>query len=481
MGKSDKTVTKSDGSIFSGTFTQLLATISGSLFAISDGMTYGWTAPMMPYLISEESHIKTTKSEVELLETILMVGSFCGLPTTIYLVDKIGRKKSLLLAAFSSLIGWLVIAFADKMIYIHVVRFFFGVIGNMSFVSMPMYIAEIAESKIRGFLASVVYLQMLIGFVIVYSVGPYLPFYVAPIIGIVVLITELCVFSWMPESPYYLLYKNKHEQAEKSMEYFRPGKDISLELKQITKAIERQKTEKGGIKDIIMVKSNRKAIIIMTVLNGGQHIVAISVILMNLHDILNSAGSIYMDSSHAGILFSVIMLVFANFASLQVDRYGRKALLLLSTTLTGFCLLAIAVYFNLMLANYDVVNVSWIPIASVMIYAATFKIGLGVVPIVITAEIFPAKVKALGMTIADAMYVIGSIISIQLYTWLESSYGKHVPFYVFTVGSFCIALFILKYLPETKGKTLEEIQFLLKGERYIPTSKSDPLINGQDV
>ncbi|CAH1102743.1 unnamed protein product [Psylliodes chrysocephalus] len=463
---------------FKGTLTQLLATISGSLFAVSDGMTYGWTAPMLPYLISENSHIKTTKEEVEWLETTLMVGSFCGLPITIYLVDKIGRKKSLLLAAVTSLIGWTVIALANKMVYLHVARFFFGVIGNMSFVSMPMYIAEIAESKIRGFLASVVYLQMLVGFVILYSVGPYLPFYVTPIIAGVVLIIELCIFSWMPESPYYLLFMNKYDEAKKSLQYFRPNMDITLELKNITKAIERQKTEKGRIQDVIMVKSNRKAIIIMAVLNGGQHIVAISVILMNLHVILNSAGSIYMDSAHAGILFAVIMLISAKIASLQVDKYGRKALLLLSTVLTAFCLLALAVYFNLKQLNYDVAKVSWIPIVSVMIYAATFKIGLGIVPIVITAEIFPAKIKALGMTIADAFYVIGAIISIQLYTWLEYSYGMHAPFYVFTIGSFLIAIFIVKCIPETKGKTLEEIQFLLKGEDYLTMTKSDPLLNG---
>lgn len=467
---------KNGNSIFSGTFTQLLASVSGSLFAISDGMTYGWTAPMLPYLVSEKSHIKTTKEEVEWLETILMVGSFCGLPTTIYLVDKIGRRKSLLLAALASLIGWIIIGLANNMIYLYVVRFMFGMIGNMSFVSMPMYIAEIAESKIRGFLASIVYLQMLVGFVIVYSVGPYLPFYTTPIVGGVVLVCELLIFWWVPESPYYLLFKNRPDEARTSLQYFRPGKDVTIELKEITRAIERQKSEKGRFQDIILVKSNRKAILIMTVLNGGQHIVAISVILMNLHVILNSAGSIYMDSAHAGIVFSVIMLVSANVASFQVDKYGRKALLLVSTVLTGFCLLSIAIYFNLKLTYYDVRSVSWIPIVSVMIYACTFKLGLGIVPIVITAEIFPAKIKAMGMTIADAMYVIGAIISVQLYIWLESAYGMHVPFYVFTIGSFSIAIFIVYYVPETKGKTLEEIQLLLKGEKYIPSHKSDPLL-----
>ncbi|CAG9817087.1 unnamed protein product [Phaedon cochleariae] len=376
-----------------------------TLFAISDGMSYGWTAPIIPYLISNSSHLATTKYEAEWLETDLMLGSFCGLPTTIYLVDKIGRKRSLLLATCCSLFGWIVIAVANKMVYIHVVRFLFGMSANMSFVAAPMYIAEIADSKIRGLLSSIVYLMMLVGFVIVYSVGPFLPFYVTSVVGCIVLITELSIFSFMPESPYYLLFKNKPELARRSLEYFRPNCNVTIELEDITEAIERQKTERGRIMDIILVKSNRKAIIIMTILNGGQHLVAISVILMNLHMILESAGSIYMDSSHAAILFSVIMVISAQIAALQVDKYGRKALLLISTVLTGFCLLAIAIYFHLKIAGYDVRGVSWIPIVAVMVYAATFKLGLGIVPIVITAEIFPAKMKAIGMTVSDAILI----------------------------------------------------------------------------
>nr|CAH7714183.1 unnamed protein product [Callosobruchus chinensis] len=426
-------------------------------------MNYGWTSPIIPYLVSDESHIKTTLHDAEYLETAIMVGSFFGLPGTIYFVNKIGRKKSLLLAAVVNLICWIVVGLGDTMAYLLVARFFFGMAANMSFVAAPMYVAEIADQKIRGFLSSITYLMMLVGFIIVYSIGPYTPFYTTPVIGGVILLIELCTFTFMPESPYYLLYHQKFDEAKTSLQYFRPNRNITEELEEISKAVERQKAEHGRLMDLVIVPSNRKAMIIMTVLNGGQHLVAISIILMNLHSILHSAESAYMDSRHAAILFSVIMLVSAQMASLQVDKYGRKALLIVSTVMTGFCLLALAIYFNLKYNNYDVKGISWIPIASVMVYAFTFKLGLGIVPIIITSEIFTAKLKALGMTIADAWYVIGAIVSVQIYQSL-SEYGYHVPFYVFTFCSFIIAAFTYFYIPETKGKTLEEIQMLLKGE-----------------
>ncbi|XP_018579895.1 facilitated trehalose transporter Tret1 [Anoplophora glabripennis] len=459
------TVKTSVTDIFRGTFPQLFAAVSGTLFAISDGMTVGWTAPMIPYLISEESHIKTTRHEAEWLETALLVGAFCGLPTTMFFTERIGRKKSLLLASFIVLFAWLAIALGNNMIYIFVARFFCGIAGNMAFVAAPMYIAEIADQKIRGFLSSIIYLMMLAGCLIVYCIGPFTPFYTAPILGICIALTELLVFSFVPESPYYLLYKNKPEQARKSLEHFRSTVAVDKEMKEISDAIDRQKTEKGRIQDLFIIDSNRKALLIMTVLNAGQNFCGIGVIMMNLHLILSEAGSIYLDEATTGILFAVIMLVSATGASLQLDKYGRKLLLITSAILTGTCLLIIALYFNLKYDGYNVISVSWIPIVSVMLYAVTFKIGLGIVPIVVTAEVFPAKMKAIGMTIADAMYVVWGIIALQVYQWLYM-YGLHVSFYLFAVCSYLLAGFTQWYIPETKGKSLEEIQQILKGRKF---------------
>lgn len=444
----------------------------GTLIAISDGMNYGWTAPMTLYLTSPESHIKCTKHEVEFLETLLMLGSFVGLPATIYLVNKIGRKNSLILAAIVNLLGWIVVGVANQLIYIQIMRLFFGMAGNMSFVAGPMYIAEIADHKIRGFLSSIIYIMMLLGFIVIYCVGPYTPFYVSPIIAGTLMVIDLGIYTFIPESPYYLIFKNKYEKAKKSLQYFRPGRNIEKELEDIISAVERQKTENGRIQDLFLVKNNRRAITIVATLNFGQHIGAISVILMNIHAILESAGSIYIDSSIAAIIYSVIMFISATYASFQVDKHGRKALLIISSIATGFCLLTMAIYFNLKLSGHDVQGVSWIPIASIMIYAAAFKFGLGIVPIIVIAEVFSAKIKAIGMTISDSIYVIAAIVSVEVYTRLRDAFGIHVPFYVFAFGSFFMACFTIFYIPETKGKTLEEIQMLLKGKTYLAEYKA---------
>lgn len=444
---------------------QVVATILGTLMATSDGMTYGWTSPMIPYFLSNETHIVMTLDQAEWMETINMLGAAAGLPFTILGVDYLGRKTSMIISAIFGCICWILLLVSTNLYVIYFARFLAGMAGDMCFVAAPMYIAEIAVPKIRGFLASLIYLQMLLGIVIIYTTGSLLPYYVPPIIGIVLTSCQFILFPFMPESPYYYVYKNKEEKAKTALLRLRSDPDIDKEITEIKQAVERQKTEKGRPQDLILIRSNRIALFIMFILNGSQHFIGISVILMNLHVILNEAGSIYIEPASAAIIFSVIMLVSAGIASLIMDKFGRKFLLVISESLTGVALLVMTIYFHLKHLEFDVIYVSWIPAACVMFYAATFKIGLGLVPIVVTAEIFPTTIKAIGMTIADCVYVVAAVISINIYSVMFKSFGIYAPFYLFTSCSFLMVIFTIFWIPETKGKTLDEIQLMLKGEK----------------
>ncbi|XP_057656031.1 facilitated trehalose transporter Tret1-like [Diorhabda carinulata] len=458
--------------MFQGTFPQLIAVLTGTIGAISDGMHYGWTAPVLPTLESNSSHIHLQERDHIWLETIYMIGGITGLPITIFAVDTIGRKGSIIISAFMALVSWILIAVADSTLFLYIARYIIGLSGDVAFVAAPMYVAEIADKKIRGFLAGIIYLMMLLGILIIYAVAPYAPFYVPSIVGSVIVIIQLITFPFMPDSPYYLISKGKDEKAKRHLQRLRGSDDVDKELKEITAAVNRQKSEKGRPQDLVLIASNRKAVIIMVILNAAQHFSSISVMLMNLHEILMSADSIYMRSQNAGILFAALMLLSATIADFVVDKFGRKYLLTISSLLTGLCLLVLAVYFTFKNCNYDISGVSWIPIVTVMVYAAVFKFGLGIIPIVMTAELFPAKTKAMGMTIADCAYVFFAWISIEIYQRLSTAYGHEVPFYIFAASCILTAVFAQLYIPETKGKTLEEIQFILKGVPFPLRSNS---------
>lgn len=201
----------------------------------------------------------------------------------------------------------------------------------------------------------------------------------------------------------------------------------------------------------------------MGILNAAQHFSSISVMLMNLHDILKDADSIYIEPEWSGIIFSAVLLMAAVLAVAFVDRAGRRILLTISSTLTGLSLAVLASFFAVKNSGIDTSAVSWIPTASVLVYAAAFKAGLGIVPIILTGELFSTSIKAMGMTFADSLYVIFSVSSLHLYQGLKDAYGLHVPFFIFSGSCIFTAIFCAFFLPETKGKSLEEIQMMLKG------------------
>ncbi|XP_066143242.1 facilitated trehalose transporter Tret1-like isoform X2 [Euwallacea fornicatus] len=449
--------------------------------AISDGMTYGWTSPMIPYFTSNATHIIVTENDGEWMETINLLGYAAGLPFTILSVDYLGRKMSMIISATLGCLCWVLLLTTMNLKIIFTSRFLAGMAGDMCFVAAPMYIAEISDYRIRGFLSSLIYFMMVVGILIVYCTGTLAPYWVTPAVGIILTASQ-AVFVWfLPESPYYYVYKNNCEKARKALRKLRSHDDLDQELKGIEQEVEREKTEKGRPQDLIMIKSNRLALFISLILNGGQHFVGISVFLMNLESILDKAGSVHIDSSTASMIFAGTMLISTGIAAVIIDSFGRKFLLISSSFTTGLALLVMSIFFHLQYLGHDVSSVSWIPAACVMVYAATFKVGLGLVPIVMIAEIFPTTVKALGMTVADVFYVLAAIVSIKLYQTLLNYFQIHVPLYVFTVFSFLMILFTVLWIPETKGQTLDDIQLMLKGEKghHNKSEKSDHIEQGK--
>lgn len=430
---------------------------------ISDGIQYGWSSPALPVLHSADTPVKITEDDDYWLEMLYMVGGMAGLPVTIYLVDKIGRKWSIIVASASNLIAWIMIACASDVVVLYVARFLTGMSADVAFVSAPMYIAECADAKIRGFLGTFIYIMMIIGVLVSYCVVPYVPIWASSCVGACLVVLQIIIFFWMPQSPYYLVIKGKHEKAKKALTWLRRRADVDEELKEIESAVERQNSERGRPIDLVMIPSNRKALLIMTTLNTVQHFCGISVILMNVETILDASGSV-IDTKISAILFGVCMLVASIGGSPFIDRFGRKVLLISSSILSALFLGLLGIFFFLKdVEKLDLESYKIIPLLSVLGYALAYKYGLGLVPIVTTGELFPTPVKAMGMTMADLVYTVMAVVSLKVYYLTIELHGMYFPFMLFGVCGLFTAGFVYWVVPETKGKTLEEIQQILKG------------------
>ncbi|KAF5302782.1 hypothetical protein FQA39_LY01962 [Lamprigera yunnana] len=454
-----------------GTISQVIAVITCTLLSISNGMNFGWTAPIGPLLLSPNSTIKTDGTDILLLETLYTLGGLCELPISFYLLDKIGRKNTVLLAAITGLIAWIMIASTSLMTMFFVARFIAGASGNLSFMALPAYIAEISDKKIRGHLLTVIYIMVMLGALLIYAVGPYISIPASAAIGASVLITQLLTFSFMPKSPYYLLMKNQKEEARKSLIIFRSVEDVEKELEEITFTVEKEMSERKGILDLFRIKSNLKAAMIITVLILTQNFSGTNVMFMNMNSILIEAGG-SISANTGAILYSLMLLVGVITTGILVDVTGRKVLLCTSTILTTIFLFVLAAYFTIKGENVNVGTLGWLPIFAVLSYAFTFQSGLGPVPNLFIAELYPTNIKAIGMVYADVINALNSILALIIFHVLQK-FGMQVPFYLFGCCCALSLLFSIFVVPETKGKSLREIQYLLKGREVPNVSKID--------
>ncbi|RZC40600.1 Sugar tr and/or MFS 1 domain containing protein [Asbolus verrucosus] len=416
-------------------------------------MHYGWSAPVLPILRSENTPVPITRNDETWLESAYLLAGLAAIPVTAYLVDKIGRKKSIMTASCIALTSWIIIAFATTVNWLYLARVLSGMSEDMANIATPMYISEIADQNIRGFLVGFNFFMMIFGILLIYSIAPFTPYYAPSLIGGTLIILQFALSFFIPTSPYFLLNNNKKREAKKSLRRLRSGKDENDELENIIKAIERQKIERGKVQDLVLIKSNRKGVMIITVLCVCQHFSGFSVIVMNVHTILSSTGSVYLKSEYTGIASAALMLLGAAVGIFCVDKFGRKTLLVISSVLTMFCLV-------------NMINVSWIPVVSILTFNFTFKLGLAFVPQILASELFSSQIKAVGMAFGDTMFIIFSSLSVIFYQYFSQYYGIYVPLYAFAAVSFSTAIFTIFVVPETKGKTLEEIQLMLKGEIF---------------
>ncbi|KAF5272400.1 hypothetical protein FQR65_LT17406 [Abscondita terminalis] len=433
---------------------QILAALSATISEISDGMQYGWSAPITPILLSKGSPISVNESQIVWIETTLLIGTIVGIPITILMLENFGRKQAILMATVQNLVSWILIGCTYSINVIYLARFLSGIAASVVFAAAPIYVAEIADKEIRGFLSSFFSLSMLGGILLVYCVVPFVSIPISSAVGATFLILQLITFPFLPESPYYLIIKGRIGSARRCLQKLRGVDDVESELQHITEVIAKDELERKGFLDLFTVRANRKALMIIIVLNSAQHLAGISVMLMNLHTILQSASS-SLSPSVVAIMFASVMWIAALIGSRCIDKLGRRPTMLFSCFTTGLVLILLAAYLTVNNNRTNDVTYGWIPVVLVLIYAGAFRGGMGLIPIILTAEVFPNSVKSVGVSLSEASFTIVSYIAVFIFPYLVRVLGMKGPFYLFGITCFLTGIFVVLVVPETKVKVLQ--------------------------
>ncbi|XP_059612694.1 uncharacterized protein LOC132259159 [Phlebotomus argentipes] len=426
-----------------------------TLIMVTAAAVYGWTSPTLPKLTAEDSPIPTTADQSSWIVAFLSIGGVIGPIISFLIVDRIGRKITLLSATFPVIIGIILVLVANSPEVLYASRLFCGTTYGMAYAAMPMYLGEISSDKIRGSIGTLLTVMAKFGILYAYAIGPYVSISLLAWILMILPVLFVATFIWLPESPYFLLLKDRHEAAEKSLRWLRKSEDVSEELKRMDGAVKKAKENRGTVRELF-TRGNRRSVIICWGMAAAQQLCGSQAVIAYSQQIFEQVSS-GLGGSESAIIMAVIQLVTASFSSSIVDRLGRRPLLLISTSGATICNTIVGLYFFLLHRGVNMDAHAWLPITAIMLFIIFYTVGLATVPFALLSELFPTNIKAIASASYAAFAGCIAFGVFKLYQVVSDNLGMYVTFWGFAVFTLFFVIFVYILIPETKGRPLDEI------------------------
>lgn len=401
-----------------------------------------------------------------------LLGCFVGAIVAGPLSIKIGRKWSLIVSAIFFTLSAYGSGLPEMFPQSVSMLVFFRILGGLGIgvasMNAPMYIAEIAPSNIRGRMVTYYQLAIVIGFFIVFLATYY--------IGNDLTQAENIEFGWrrmfwselipsglflillffVPKSPRWLALKGNDKEALAVLKKINEDEEASKEILLIKKSLEQNN---NGVKVSYFSKAILGIIVIGTVLSMLQQFTGINAVLYYGADIFEKAlGFGKEDVLAQQILLAFVNLVFTFVAMFTVDKFGRKPLLYIGSIgmIVGFLLLGVSLQQE---------SVGMVSLIGVLVFIASFALSMGPVVWVLLSEMFPNKIRSVAMSVAVAAQWAANYVVSQSFPMVMGSetnnsapWNGSLPYFIFIAFIILIVFVTYKFIPETKGKSLEEIE-----------------------
>ncbi|XP_063926779.1 facilitated trehalose transporter Tret1-like [Zophobas morio] len=442
---------------------QILVVLIATIATFTAGLHVGWPAASLPQLLSDEYPFDVSAEEGSYITIIGNLGAFFGSFIGNFILDKLGRRRCIILVALPQTISFLSFILSYHVMELLYVGRFVGGLGEGMVSTMTLiYVAEIAEPCIRGILAIMAGIAWYSGVLFANIIGSYVTIRTTASISIAIPVLFV-VLSWkIPESPYYHLMKKEDEKAERVLRFLRRKSNVSEELTTMKADVERQMSETGTFRDIFAIAANRKALFITVVARFFQLSTGVAAMNFYIQILLKEATQSIAPQVGASIIL-LIQLIMTGLNVFIIDRWGRRPLLLFSVVGCFVDLVLQTIFFILKEhTSVDTSVVDWFPLMMMLVLIFLYSLGLGSVVSVLTSEMFSASIKAKLICVVNGSYSLMTLSFTKYYQATADGFGLTVPYSSFVVLTFIGILFFYYLVPETKGKTLEQIQQRLK-------------------
>lgn len=430
-----------------------IAALGGLLFGYDTGVISG-------ALLFIRTDLDAGEVAQQAVVAVLLIGAIFGALGSGYLADRIGRKRTQILAGIIYVVGALGSAFSYSSGELIASRFVLGLaVGCASFVA-PMYISEVAPPRVRGGLVSFNQLAITIGIAISYAVNYGFKdvtgnwrwsLGVAAIPGAILAVAMLTV----PNSPRWLVDKGRTEEARAVLNRLRAG-DGEANVDQEVDDIRRASVAERGTKLSTLVHPTVRPLLVIGLgLAILQQIVGVNTVIYYAPTILSAAGMSVGGAIGQTIFIGITNVVFTVFAVLLLDRLGRRVFLIAGTIGLVCGLIILGLYFYFPSIQSGAPNLA---LVGLLLYIASFAVGLGPVFWLMISEIFPLRLRSSAMAVSTVGNWAANFAVSFSFLSLISAAGTAGAFFLYAgIGVLATVFFIAK-VPETRGRSLEQIQ-----------------------
>ncbi len=426
------------------------AAIGGLLFGYDTGVIAGAIL-----FIKKEFYL--TIFQEQLIIAIISFGAIIGALIAGPLSDRFGRKTIVLASSILFILSSCMLAWSPNVNWLIIGRLIVGVAIGASSATAPLYIAELAPFPHRGALVSINQLFITIGILLAFVAGFILAntlawrtmFFIAAIPATL----QFIIMLFFPESPRWLISKGRRDKALKILTRFRANSD---DARLETEHIDRRLQEDSSKWSELISRKIRPALIAGLGLTIIQQATGINSVLYYAPTIFKMAAFTSTKAAiYASVWVGIVNVAMTIVALWLIDKMGRKPLLILG--LSGIIISLIILGLGFLLMGESAI-MGWVSLISLMVFIGSFAISLGVNGWLINSEIYPLKIRGKAMGIVVCVnWAVNFIITLTFLDLIYSA-GKTGTFWIYALIGIFGLWFIVKRIPETKCKSLEEIE-----------------------
>lgn len=453
-------------------WTQLLAAFAVSMGSLIVGFSSGYTSPALTTMNNDLAMTKEEQTWVGgLMPLAALVGGIAGGP----LIEIIGRRWTIMGMALPFFLGWILIATATNVLMVFAGRVFCGVCVGIVSLAFPVYLGETLQPEVRGALGLLPTAFGNTGILVSFFVGSYLDWSKLAFVGAALPVPFFLLMLLTPETPRWFVTKGRTEDAKKALQWLR-GKNVNVdkEMKDLTRSqVESDRTGGNALRQLFTVKY-MPAVLISLGLMLFQQLSGINAVIFYAASIFKMSGST-VDENLSSIIIGLVNFISTFIATAIIDRLGRKMLLYISSVSMITTLISLGAYFYVKDSGVDVTAYGWLPLACLVIYVLGFSIGFGPIPWLMLGEILPSKIRGTAASLATGFNWTCTFIVTKTFHNIIDAIHMYGTVWLFAVICLVGLFFVIFFVPETRGKSLEEIERKLTGDsrrvRSISSSK----------